>query len=140
MLVPERWTPFRELDRMERRMRRLFEARGLLPVDVPAADVYETDEEYVVELEVPGFAREELEVEVADHTLVVRGAHEEATGTAGREVLLHERLERSFVRRFELPLGTNVEQLTAGCEKGVLTMRVPKTTTAEPRKVEIAAG
>ena len=106
MLVPERWTPFRELDRMERRMRRLFEARGLLP----------------------------------DHTLVVRGAHEEATGTAGREVLLHERLERSFVRRFELPLGTNVEQLTAGCEKGVLTMRVPKTTTAEPRKVEIAAG
>ena len=55
MFTLDRRTPLRELDRVERRMRRLLEERGLFVVEAPAADIYETDREYVVELEVPGF-------------------------------------------------------------------------------------
>ena len=139
MLTLERWTPLRELDRMERRMRRLFEDRGLFAFEAPATDVYETDADFVVELEVPGFDRSELTVEVSDHTLVVTGEHEEEAGKAGRELLLHERLERRFERRFELPLEVDAEHVAAACDKGVLTVHVPKTgSKAERRTIEIA--
>jgi HSP20 family protein len=134
----DRWTPLRELDRMERRMRRLFEDRGVFAFDAPATDVYETDHDYVVELEVPGFDTDDLAVEVSDHTLVVKGEHEEDAEKTGREMLLHERLERRFERRFELPREVDADKVVAECEKGVLTLHVPKTgTKATPRKVTI---
>ena len=136
----ERWTPLRELDRMERRVRRLFEDRGLFAFEAPATDVYETDTDYVVELEVPGFDRSELVVELSDHTLVVKGEHEEESEKSGRELLLHERLERRFERRFELPREIDTEHVAATCEQGVLTLRVPKTGPAtESRTIEIAS-
>ena len=138
MLTLDRWTPLRELDRMERRMRRLFEDRGIFAFEAPATDVYETETDYVVELEVPGFDREELAVEVTGHTLVVKGDHQEDTEKAGRELLLHERLERHFERRFELPVELDAEHVAATCEKGVLILHVPKTgETTTPRAVEI---
>ena len=138
VLMLDRRTPLRELDRMERRMRRLFEDRGLFAFEAPATDVYETDADYVVELEVPGFDREELAVEVTDHTLVVRGEHREEAEKAGRELLLHERLERHFERRFELPAALDPEKVEATCEKGVLTLHVPKSgPKSTPRTVEI---
>lgn len=141
MFTLDRRTPLRELDRMERRMRRLFEDRGLFAVEAPATDVYETDREYVVELEVPGFDQDELAVEVSDRTLVVRGEHEEEAGDGRRELLLHERLEHRFERRFELPHEIDAELVHATSEKGVLTVHVPKTpAAAQPRKVEIAPG
>lgn len=140
MVTLERWTPLRELDRMERRMRRLFEDRGLFAVEAPATDVYETESEYVVELEVPGFDRSELTVEVSDHTLVVKGEHEEDTEKASRELLLHERLERRFERRFDLPRDVDADRVAAACDKGVLTLHVPKTgVEVASHTVEITA-
>ncbi len=136
MLTLERWTPLRELDRMERRLRRVFEDVGVFPPLVPAADVIETEKEFVLELEVPGFAKDELDVEVSDHTLVVKGEREAET-EKDISVVLHERLEREFVRRFELPLGADGEHVEAAYDKGVLTLHVPKTAAKETRKVEI---
>jgi hypothetical protein len=52
-----RWTPFRELDTIERRMRRMLEGIGFVSALLPAADVYETADEFVVELEVPATRR-----------------------------------------------------------------------------------
>jgi len=66
MPLLEKWTPLREFDAMDRRMRRFFGDLGSTPAPMPAADVYETDGELVVELEVPGFDEKELEIEVRD--------------------------------------------------------------------------
>ena len=55
-----RWTPLRELDSMERRMRRMLEDVGFAPALLPAADVYETADEFVIELELPGYEEKEL--------------------------------------------------------------------------------
>jgi HSP20 family protein len=137
MLTLERWTPSRELEGMERRMRRLFETVGMLPTVAPPTDIYETDKEFVVELEVPGFDEKELAVEVSDHSLIVRGEHKQEAETSEREHLLHERLERRFMRRFELPADSDSEQVSATCEKGLLTLRVPKAMPTAARKVEI---
>ena len=87
-----------DLDVMERRLRRMFE--GPLP---PAADVYETPEELVVELEVAGYEEQELGLEVSDHVLTITGEHEETKEKAEKTFRLHERIEGAFQRTFTLP-------------------------------------
>jgi|SRR5581483_3095170 len=133
-----RWTPFRELDLMERRMRRLLEDVAFRPEPVPAADVYETPQEFVIELEVPGFAEKDLGLEVADHTLVVRGEVKETHEEQDKTFLVHERLERLFERRFALPEQANVEKLTATFKDGVLELHAPKVAAVKPRRIAIA--
>ena len=97
------WTPFTELDSMERRMRRLFEGIGTAQALAPAADMYETDDEYVVELDVPGYEEKELSLEVSDHTLAIKGSRAAIKDEQRKEFALRERLEREFERRFVLP-------------------------------------
>lgn len=138
MPLLERWTPLRDLDVIDRRMRRFFEDFSFVPAVAPAADVYESDGELTVELEVPGFDEKELEIELADHTLSISGERREESEKKEKALRLHERLEKSFERRFELPVDVDGEHVRAEYTKGVLTVHVPKTAQAEPRKVEIA--
>ena len=133
-----RWNPLQELDSMERRMRRLFDDVGIGVLPLPPADAYETEREYVFEIEVPGFDEEQLTVEVTDHTLVVRGERAEEKEEKDKTFHLHERLAREFERRFELPAGAASDTMTAEFKDGVLTIRAPKTEAAAPHKVAIA--
>jgi len=137
MPLLEKWTPLREFDAMDRRMRRFFGDLGSTPALMPAADVYETDGELVVELEVPGFDEKEIEIQVRDHTLSVTGEREEATEKKEEMLRQRERLEKRFQRRFELPAEADSEHVTAVYAKGVLTVRVPKTSGEMPHTIEI---
>lgn len=132
-----KWTPFRELDLMERRMRRMLEDVGFGPIAMPAADVYETPEEFVVELEVPGFREKELGLEVTDHTLTVKGETKIEEEKETKTFILHERLANTFERRFQLPEDAVTEKLQAKFEDGVLEIHAPKAPAAKPRKVKI---
>lgn len=132
-----RWKPFQELDTFER-MRRMFDEVGIAPLSLPSADVYETDAEYVVELEVPGFDEKELTVEVTDHMLTLKGERLEETEKQDKTYRLHERLSRSFERSFELPPEADTGKVDAAFAKGVLTVHATKATQEKPRKVEIA--
>jgi HSP20 family protein len=98
------------------------------------------DEEYVVELDVPGFEEKELTVEVVDHTLAIKGEHGKAKEKQAKNFALHERFEREFERRFVLPVGTDTEHLKAIFDKGVLEVHAPKAPTAKPKKVAITKG
>jgi HSP20 family protein len=135
-----RWTLFNELDPFERRMRRLFEQTGLTPATLPPADVYETADEYVVALDVPGFAEKELAVEVADHTLSVRGQRKKTSEEKTKEFALQERLEREFERRFTLPHTADTEHVKAVFKQGVLEVHTPKIGIPEAKRVAITAG
>lgn len=136
MPLLEKWTPL-PIDVMERRMRRFVEDLGVAPALTPAADVYETDRELVVELEVPGFDEKEIEIQVRDHTLAVNGERKEATEKNKKALYVRERLEERFERRFELPAAIDTEHVTAEYAKGVLTVHVPKTPLETPRKIAI---
>ena len=132
-----KWTPFMELDSMERSMRRWFEGFGIAPAIAPATDIYETDDEYVVEVEVPGFEEKELAVEVFDHTLAIKGQRQETQEEKAKEFTLHQRLEREFERRFILPVEADTEHLKATFAKGVLEVHAPKVQKAKPKTVTI---
>ena len=131
------WMPLREFDLVERRMRRLFEEAGFAPPLLPAADVYETADDFVVELDVPGYAEKELEIEVFDHTLTIKGEQAETKEEIDKAFRLQERLEHEFERRFALPIEADTTHLKATFDKGVLKVRAPKIETAKPFKVTI---
>ena len=137
MATLARWSPLRELDAMERRMRRMFEDVGIASAMLPAADVYETDEEFVVELEVPGYDEDELTIEVYNRALKIAGERKDETVKEGKTFRLQERLERRFERSFELPSDVDADAVKASFAKGVLEVRASKAQSPEPRKVEI---
>ena len=139
MTTLTKWMPFRELDTMERRMRRMFDDIGFGPFTVPAADFYETDRDFVIELEVPGFEEKELGIEVSDHMLTIVGERKEEAEEEERAFRFHERLEKTFERQFYLPQEADTEHMKATFAKGVLKVLTPKAPEAKPRKVAIGS-
>ncbi|HSC73102.1 MAG TPA: Hsp20/alpha crystallin family protein [Gaiellaceae bacterium] len=137
MTTLQLWSPLRDFDTMERRMLRLLDGLTVPPAVLPATDIYETGDEYVVELEVPGFEREELGIEVSDHQLTIKGRRTDAKDQGEKAFRLHERLAREFERRFVLPAEADTEHLRATFEKGVLEVHAPKARILEPKTVEI---
>jgi HSP20 family protein len=137
MPVLEKWTPFRELELMEQRMRRVFPGLFVAPTFTPAADVYETNDEFVFEVEVPGYEEKELAVEIHDHTVTIRGERAVEKEKKEKALRLHERLESTFERSFQLPIEVDSTQLKAVYGKGVLTLHVPKSEQTKPLKVPI---
>jgi len=134
-----KWAPFQEFDVIDRRMRRMLEGFGVAPATLPAADVYETEKELIVELDVPGYAEKELSLEVSDHTLTVKGERLEEKEEMDKTFYLHERLEKHFERSFTLPVDAELENVKATFDTGVLKVHVPKVEAAKSRKIEIAA-
>lgn len=130
-----KWAPFRDLDLMERSMRRML-GTAFTPA-LPVADIYETKDEFVVELEVPGYEEQELSIEISDHMLTVTGEHTAAKEAKDKTFHVHERLEHEFQRQFELPVTVDADRLTATFGKGVLELHGPKAEQAHPKKIPI---
>lgn len=110
------------------------------PTFNPAVDIVESNDAYLVKAEVPGLAPENIDVQVENDVLTVRGErkHESEEERGG-----YRRVERSygsFARSFVLPKGTRAEAIEAQVEHGVLTVTIPKAPTASARKVEVKGG
>jgi HSP20 family protein len=133
-----KWSPWQELEALERRMGRLFEYPLPGPASIPNADVYETDTEWVAELEVPGFEEADLTVEVAGDMLRIAGRREEEKEEEKKDFRMRERLEASFERRFTLPAGVDADSISAIYGKGVLEIRAPKAAEAGPEAKTIS--
>ena len=131
-----KWDPFRELELAERGMRRMF-GMPFMPATLPPADVYETEDEFVVELELPGYEEKELAIEITDHVLKVKGEHRETSEKKEKTYRLHERLEQEFEREFALPELVETEKLTATFKKGVLELHAPKVAQHPPKRIPI---
>jgi len=132
-----KWAPFQDLDVIERRMHRMLEDFGLAPAPLPAADLYETESEVVVELDVPGFEEKELSLEVTDHTLTVKGERTKEKEEKDKSFYLRERIERHFERRFMLPPEADLEHVEAKFGTGVLEVHVPKLEPMKARTIPI---
>ncbi len=138
------WDPFRELEDLHQRMGQLMESvfgpepfTTPTPVWSPLADVEETDEAYLVQVDLPGVRREDVTVEVVGNELAVHGEVKERERTG----VLHRRARRygRFDYRLTLPADVDADQVSAELADGVLTVRVPKTEQAKPRRIEITA-
>lgn len=144
---PADWDPvaeFRDLhDRMGQLVARTFGygARGPLPPWLPPwsppADVSETGDAFLVEIDLPGVRREDVHVQVQDQDLIVTGQFgERERGHPWRRA----RPAGRFECRVTLPGPVDTEHTTATLEAGVLTVTLPKAATARPRQVHVSDG
>ena len=104
----------------------------------PLADVEETDEAYLAEIELPGVALEDLSVEVAGHRLTVTGERKERE----RVGILRRRTRTVGRFHYEVLLPGEVDEdgVEAALQDGVLTVRVPKPVSQRPRRIPVTQG
>lgn len=105
----------------------------------PAVDIQETARELRLDFELPGVREEDVEIEVENGILSVRGqksAERKEEGEEGRYHLV-ERSYGSFFRSFQLPQGVDAEQIQADFDSGVLRVRIPKAALPQPRRIQI---
>jgi HSP20 family protein len=149
-LLPERnrtgsqnWSPLNELGQLNERMRQMLEQTfgGLIdePVGwIPAVDIEEQEDAFVVEAEVPGVKREDVNIEVSGNELTISGEIK----VREREGIIRRRTRR--VGRFEfrvvLPSEVDPEGVDAKLDDGVLTVRVPKAERAQRRRIEVKSA
>jgi len=105
----------------------------------PECDVNENENEYLLSFDVPGLAREDIEIDITESTLTVSGERKNLRDSAERNVHRIERSFGKFERSFELPQGTVAEEIKAGYENGVLELLIPKPEKIKPHKVSITA-
>ncbi|HZR13608.1 MAG TPA: Hsp20/alpha crystallin family protein [Acidimicrobiia bacterium] len=137
----ERWDPFRELERTASELRRYIDTGfgslvpGLADMFTPLADVEETDDAYVAEIELPGVKKDDIAVEVAGRRVTVSGERREAE----RKGILRSRTRSvgRFHYEVTLPGELDAEHVEASLADGVLTLRVPKATAERPRRIEV---
>jgi HSP20 family protein len=112
-----------------------FPEFGAAEAWAPLADVEDTDDAYLVELELPGVDKDQITVEVADGELDVHGEikEKERAGVVRR----HTRHIGQFDYRTSLPPNSDTEHISADLTNGVLTVRVPKAERAKPHRIEI---
>lgn len=132
-----RTDPFRELDRLTQQF---FGANGTRtrPAAMPM-DAYRSGAEYVVRFDLPGVAPDSIDLDVERNVLTVR-AERRPEATEGVEYQVSERPRGVFSRQLFLGDNLDTDRIQAGYEAGVLTLRIPVTERAKPRKIAISAG
>ena len=108
----------------------------------PAVDIHETSKELRLDLELPGIREEDVEVEVENGVLTIRGqksAERKEEGEEGRYHLV-ERSYGTFFRSFQLPQGVDDKQINADFDKGVLHITIPKAALPQPRRIQIGGA
>lgn len=144
-----RWDPFRDVLTLQNRMNSLFqdfnrpgEGNDLVSTAafVPPVDIYEDEHKIVLKLEVPGLKESDLDIQLENNVLTVKG--ERKFEQEEKEENFH-RIERrygSFYRSFTLPNTVSAETVKASYDAGVLRIELEKRAEAKPRQIKVEVG
>lgn len=140
-----RWTPFRDLVTREK-MNRIFEdaftSRGeekdmAASNWTPSVDIHENESELVLSAEVPGIEDKDIEIEIENNTLSIKGERKIEKETKEENYHCIERSYGSFYRSFTLPTNVNQDNIKAEYDNGVLRISLPKKPELKPKKVKV---
>jgi HSP20 family protein len=145
-----RWDPFRDLLGLQERMNRLFDdsVRNVRQGDealstsvwTPPVDIYETENEVIVKAELPEVNQKDIEIQVENNTLTLRG--ERKFDKEVKQENFH-RIERSygtFARSFTLPATIDQEKIRADYKDGILRVVMPKREETKPKQIKVAVS
>ena len=141
-----RWEPFRELATLQNEMNRLFNTfeapaaggnGGTLRRWLPAMDLVETEDHFVLRADLPGLSEDDVSIEVEDRVLTVSGERKAEHETSKEGYHRVERAFGSFSRSLTLPEGVDADAVAASFDRGVLEIRIPKPEQRKPRKITI---
>jgi HSP20 family protein len=143
-----RWTPFGEMSLLQHQMNRLFdsalqsssaEANGTTTW-IPAADIYESDNDLVVNLDIPGVEAKMVDIRVENNLLTIRGERNFEKNQDAENFHRVERTYGPFARSFALSTAVDADKVRAAYNAGVLTITLPKAEAAKPKRIQIGAA
>ncbi|QEC47880.1 Hsp20/alpha crystallin family protein [Baekduia soli] len=147
-----RWEPARELNALQGEMNRLFSTFFDAPAAgtpdgpgaprrwIPAMDLVETDDHFVLRADLPGVAETDVELSLEENVLTVSGerhAEQEVRRDGFHRI---ERASGTFRRSLTLPEGVDGDAISASFDRGVLEVRIPKPAERKPRRLQIQVG
>jgi len=107
---------------------------------VPAMDLIEADDHFVLKADLPGLAEDDVAIEVQDNVLTISGSREAEHERKEKGWYRLERSYGSFSRSLTLPDGVDAEKVEANFDRGVLEIRVPKPEERKPRRISIGGN
>lgn len=145
------WEPIAELNTLQNEMNRLFNTFFDQPTAagaggapgrrwIPAMDLVETADHYVLHADLPGLTDEEVNVELQDNVLTISGERKAEHETRQEGYYRLERAFGGFSRSLTLPEGVDAGAVQAHFDRGVLELRIPKPEQKKPRQVQIKLG
>ncbi|MUV88560.1 Hsp20 family protein [Halapricum sp. CBA1109] len=144
-----RGNPFTELEQLFERMSRQFDdtsrmwesdgpfGRWTSAAEAMAIDLVDRDDEFVATVDLPGFERDDIDIQITDHTLRIEAEHEETLDEEEERFIRHERRHESTKRSIRLPEEVDKDGVKAHMKNGVLTVTLPKLATEAARNIEI---
>ena len=145
-----RWEPAREINSLQQEMNRLFSSffdpSGSGPATasprrwIPAMDLVETDEHFVLRADLPGLSESDVDLSLEQNVLTLSGERKTEHEEQGEGYYRLERSSGAFSRSLTLPEGVDGDAITARFDKGVLEVRIPKPEARKPRKLQIQVG
>ena len=145
-----RWDPTRDVNSLQSEMNRVFSTffdsaanqsgggggGGSGARWLPAMDLSESGESYVVHADLPGMSEDDVQIELEDNVLTIAGERRlEESKSDG--YLRTERARGSFMRSLTLPPGVDAQRIEANFHRGVLELRIPKPEQRKPRRISI---
>ncbi len=113
---------------------------GMTNVTLPSMDVSETDKDIEVTAELPGLEEKDVQINMADNVLTIRGEKKAEKEQKDKNYRLVERSYGSFERSIQLPEGVNADAIKATIDKGVLKVTVPKPVPAQVKTIEVKSA
>lgn len=140
-----KYSPFRDLRNLQDQMSRLLDlAWNKEPgeelregVWQPPVDIVEDENSVILKAELPGMDQKDIEVRIEDSTLTIRGERKHESEIKKENYHRIERYYGSFQRSFTLPQTIDQEKVKASCDKGVLTIILPKREETKPKQITV---
>lgn len=140
-----KFNPFRELCTMQAQMNRMLDMAWNREFGEelkegawqPPVDIYEDEHSVVIKAEVPDVDQKDIDVRIVNNTLTLRGERKHSSDVKKENYYRIERYFGQFQRSFSLPHSINQEKIQASCEKGILTIILPKLAETKPKQISV---
>jgi HSP20 family protein len=139
----DRWEPFRNVSDIQSEVNRLFDnffgrqAAGTGRAWAPPVDMYQTKDDVVLTLEVPGIREKDVAVSITGDLLSVKGERRFEQEVKEQELLHVERAYGKFERLIQLPMPVQADRVKATYRDGVLEIKLPKAEEVKPKQIKV---
>ena len=140
-----RWEPMHEMITLREAMDRLFNDAFTYPfgdgsgTQLPAVDLYQTDDEVVVKATIPGFKADDVQISVTGDMLTLKGEFKDKEETTEKTYHMREQRYSTFERTLSLPVSVVADKAKAEFEDGILTVSLPKAEEVKPKTITVKA-
>ena len=140
-----KYNPFRELRTMQDQMNRMLDLAWSREfgeelkegVWQPPVDIYEDEQSVVIKAEIPDVDQKDIDIKIENNTLTLRGERKHSSEVKKENYYRVERYFGQFQRSFSLPQSIDQEKVQASCDKGILTITLPKKAETKPKQISI---